>query len=203
MSRSTKKKVLGCLFALLAVIMIFATSCAPGEEMDYTQHEEPDLGVTFEYPQGWRLVKWDLESPVYAGGICIYTEYTGEELNDPKAVVLILSIVPAVEQGGSLTTVDEYVDYTIVQRSIGTTTVISDTSTTVAGQSAREVSISYDLPLPPKVIDPTLVTCITKWVVCKKNGYFYDLQFSAGEDDYNDFFEEVYEYAKETISFAS
>ncbi len=203
MSGSTKKKLLASLSALLAAIMIFATSSASQEEMNYTQHEEPGFGVTFEYPQGWRLVRWDLESPPYAGGICIYTEYTGEDLKEPRAVALILSIVPAVEQGGSLTTVDEYVDYTIVQRSIGTTMVISDNSTTIAGQSAREVSISYDLLLPPNVIDPTLVTCITTWVVCKKNGYFYDLQFSAGAADYDDFFEKVYEHAKETISFAS
>lgn len=202
MSGGTKKKLLVGLSALLAAIMILATSCTPEEEMEYTQYEEPDFGVTFEYPQGWRLVKWDLESSVYAGGICIYTEYT-EDLKEPLAVALILSIVPAVEAGGNLTTVDEYVDYTIAQRSIGDTTVISDEPTTIAGQPAREVSISYDLPLPPKVIDPTIVTCITTWVVCKKNGYFYDLQFSAGEDDYDDFFEKVYEHAKETLSFAS
>lgn len=206
MSGGIKKKLLGGLSALLAAIMIFATSCAGGGGgggMNYTQYSVPDFGVTFEYPQGWRLVKWNLESSVYAGGICIYTEYIGEDLNEPRAVALILSIVPAVEQGGDLTTVDEYVAYIIVQRSIGTTTVISDGGTTIAGQSAREVSISYNVPLPPKVIDPTLVTCITTWAVCKKDGYFYDLQFGAGEADYDDFFEKVYEHAKETISFAS
>jgi hypothetical protein len=173
--------------------------------MYYTQYSVPEFGVTFEYPEGWRLVEWDLESAysgVYEGGISVYTEYA-ENLTEPIAVALILWIVPALEQGGNLTTLDEYVAHTIEQRSIGTTTVISDDSTTVAGQSAREVSISYSLLLPPRSLTPTLVTCIETWAVFKKDGYFYDLQFGAGEADYDDFFEKVYEHAKETISFAS
>jgi len=195
---------------LLAVVVLLGTACFSGipddgeVEMKYTQHEEQVFGLTFEYPEDWSLARWDLVSPVYAGGKNIYAEHCSPDLKEPlMCVTLALRIVPATEEGGTLGTVDEYVSYTILHRIIGTPDIKSDRVITVAGHQGREITISSRVLLPPWTVDPDLVTYIQTWAVFKRDGYLYDLRFTASEADYDDFLETVYEHAKQTLTFSS
>lgn len=208
MKRTTKIiVVIVVLIVVFLTIIMFSGHKEGEEEMEiigikgYTTYKSQNFGFSIEYPKNWIIrEEYSLKSEVYHGGIGVNIRGPTESKSGIGYTSLRLQIVPSKEKGGILNNLDEYINYTIENRGIGEVRVISDNITNLAGQNAREVTISYDTKRPLKSLNQTVVSSMVKWIVIKKDGYFYDLEFSTSEDDYPEYIE-AYEHAKETFRF--
>jgi hypothetical protein len=109
-------------------------------------------------------------------------------------------VVPSKEKGGAFKTLDEYVEHSISRENFGKIELLSDKKIRFNKTKVREISLSSQYKMPPRAIDQVLVTRIKKWIVFEHNGYFYDLKYGAGEEDYSKYIK-AYKRAKKSFKF--
>jgi len=159
----------------------------------YTTYTNTKLGISFERPSNWIFEESEQGSIISFIG-------PEESKSGIGYTVLDLWVEPTKEAGGRFVTLSEYDQEVLRNMKYGETKVISLLKTTLAGHEARERIISYVTPRPLKAVKPTMIVTMDRWIVIKKDPYFYQLHFMASEEDYPKYIE-AYEHAKKTFKF--
>jgi hypothetical protein len=166
----------------------------------YALYKNEEFGFSFEYPKNWyfaglrRPAETDIK---YKGGITLLIRGPkGERVGSS----LRLWVIPSKKKGGFFKTLDEYVKHSITARAFSNSNLLSDKKVIFKGSKAREILLSNQLKVPPRAVKQVLSTSMKIWIIFEHDGYFYNLKYGAGEEEYLEYLE-AYERAKETFKF--
>ena len=170
--------------------------------MKYTQYINNEFRFSFEYPSEWKMKLRQYKMDLYNNGIIITIIGPPESKTGIGYTALNLWVISTKERTGKISTLDEYVEKSLKQNSIGPYKVLSNIESQMADLHARELTILYETYRPSRLPRKaqTLVISIKKWIIVEKGDYFYDLLFVSSADDYPKYIEE-YEHAKKTFKF--
>jgi hypothetical protein len=134
---------------------------------------------------------------MYKGGITLLIRGPkGERIGSS----LGLLVVPSKKKGGFFETLDEYVKCSIKAKAVRNSNLLSDKKVTFKNSQAREILLSNQFKVPPRAVKQVLSTSMETWIIFEHDGYFYDLHYNAGEEEYLEYLK-AYEHAKETFEF--
>lgn len=188
------------------ILMVIFFVCVPwiigcqGEEMTYTTYTDTDHGVSFDYPANWQKGELDkLASDFYRDGVEITFKGPPESVAGIGYTALTLTVTPSSKNGGELSDLKDYFEKTILARGYGDYKVESKEEITLSsGDKGYEATVSYDTFRPMRSIERQKIPTKDTWLVIEKNGYFYDLEFTASAKDYGTYLE-AYRKAKDTL----
>jgi hypothetical protein len=165
----------------------------------YALYKNEEFGFSFEYPKNWYFSgkAQRLKSDEYKGGIALRIR---GPVKEKKGSSLRLWVIPSKKKGGVFKTLDEYAKRSISNETVGTTHLLSDKKVSFKDSNAREILLSNQVKLPPRSVKQVLKTIMCKWIIFEHDGYFYELTYTVGEEEYLEYLE-AYERAKETFKF--
>lgn len=172
----------------------------------YEQYKNLEFKFSFEYPKNWKLKERSFtpdpnnRANPKGYGLWVLVQGPIESKSGVGYSGLDIWVVPTKEKNGGFSTLEEYAQDSIKNRSFGDTKIISNKETTLTGLNARGIVVSYETRRPLDAVKPITVISIDTWIIAKKDGYFFDLRFGSSEDDYPKYIE-AYEHAKETFKF--
>lgn len=190
------------LILILYFLLIACSSqAAAKDEMVYSAYTNNEYNVIFDYPSDWQVSEpCRIDSDFYKGGVGIIFKGPSETISGIGYTMMGLTIVPSSQKGGELADINEYLERTILARGYGDYKVEAKGEILlVSGQKGYEATISYDTYRPMDLIEKRKVPVIKTWFVIQKNGYFYDLEFSASARDYKTYLP-AYQKAKATFT---
>lgn len=170
----------------------------------YVGYDNGHFDFTALVPQAWTLYEHYDEDRVF-GHVVRYI-FVGPP--DSESAVGFTTIefrfVPSTQMGGTIPTLEDYVNETLVQKNrTNGSVVIPPAEASFLGQGGKEMMIEYQTERPAVGSEDTpslLVTTQKKWICVERNGYFVELSIHSSSEDF-DFYQPVYEQAKSSMSF--
>lgn len=170
----------------------------------YGTYDNSHFDFTALVPQAWTLYEHYDEDGVFGHVVRYIFVGPPDSFSGVGFTTIEFRFVPSVQMGGTLSTLDDYVNETLVQknRTHGNVTM-PPLEVSFLGQSGKEMMIEFSAARPAVGSEDTpsmLVATKKKWVCIERNGYFFELSIHSSNVDF-DLYEPVYEQAKNSVLF--
>jgi len=151
---------------------------------------QPRLDFSFLYPDGWQPAEMEER------------EYSQVFIRGPrnKANTYSAALVVNVLSTESMNLEEKVADYLAKAERAREFKLISTAKGFFAGEEAAELLVSYTTSLPLNSINPIDTTIIERRIIMKRGKSFYELVYSAVEEDYYAYLDS-FENAARTFEF--
>lgn len=148
-----------------------------------------------EVPSNWEEDRMELTEGIYSGGWMVTLRGPADTSTDLGFTAMTITVIPV---SGSTATLSQLSQSLIADRAVASGATSTDSETTLAGQAAREATLSdEDLRLQDfEVLDSLKTQSI--WISTPKDNFYVDIRYYATQVDYDTYLE-AYSRAKESF----
>jgi hypothetical protein len=159
--------------------------------------DNPLLDFTFLYPADWQAIEIKGKEKAYTE-VFIRGPRNAE---NTYSLSLVVRVMPISEKEGRWVDLKAVAaDYVAKSKGLAGFREVSRAEGRLADVEAIEIEMGYMMPLPLNAVNPKKTQIIERKVFLKRGSYFYELAYTAVEEDYYKYLD-AFRNASRTLEF--